>query len=145
MQQPKPTFVPPGISGKILGQPQSGHVIQVQQTQISGPIPAPEIIAGYERILPGSADRIIKMAEKEQEHRHGMERTNTKMTAAIIILGQFLGFTIGISGIVGGIYLVLHDKPITGFSIFFASLATLVGVFLYDTVKKRQSKPQQQS
>jgi uncharacterized membrane protein len=34
----------------------------------SGPIPSPESFAAYEKVLPGSADRIIGMAERIQQH-----------------------------------------------------------------------------
>lgn len=42
------------------------QTIQVHE----GPLPAPDTFEGYERILPGSADRILCMAEKEQAARH---------------------------------------------------------------------------
>lgn len=38
-----------------------------------GPLPDPETYAGYEHVLPGSAERILRMAEREQEHRHVSE------------------------------------------------------------------------
>lgn len=40
----------------------------------SDPIPHPKHIAGYEEILPGSADRIISMAEDSQKHRMEMDK-----------------------------------------------------------------------
>lgn len=40
----------------------------------SGPIPPPEALARYEEIQPGAADRIIKMAEKQQEHRMSLRQ-----------------------------------------------------------------------
>ena len=41
-------------------------IAEVIQGEFSGPIPPPSIIEGYERVLPGSADRIITMAENSQ-------------------------------------------------------------------------------
>lgn len=35
----------------------------------SGPLPVPQHFEQYEKILPGSADRILAMAEKEQQYR----------------------------------------------------------------------------
>lgn len=35
----------------------------------SGPLPPPSMYGEYEGVLKGSADRIFKMAEKEQDHR----------------------------------------------------------------------------
>ena len=43
--------------------------IEKRYTQYSGPIPPPEIFRGYEEVLPGSAERILKMTERQLEHR----------------------------------------------------------------------------
>ena len=37
--------------------------------KFAGPIPPPPIMKRYEEILPGSANRILKMAENQSEHR----------------------------------------------------------------------------
>jgi len=38
-----------------------------------GPLPTSKELSGYEQALPGAADRILAMAEKENEHRHQNE------------------------------------------------------------------------
>lgn len=44
--------------------------ITIAQGQFySGPVPDPESLAKYESISPGFADRLLKMAEKEQHER----------------------------------------------------------------------------
>jgi uncharacterized membrane protein len=111
-----------------------GVVVQSVQS-ISGPLPSPEIIAEYDRILPGAADRIIRMAENEQTHTHEMHIRSGTHRFVITVLGQVFGFCIGISGVCGGVYLVAHDKSLAGFGVFFASLGAIVGAFLYG--KKR--------
>lgn len=52
-----------------------------QKTEVSilsrinvGPIPSAEELARYESIKPGFADRILKMAEKEQEERINLNK-----------------------------------------------------------------------
>ena len=40
----------------------------------SGPLPTPEAFAKYNKVLPGAADRILRMAEKEQDTRHEAQR-----------------------------------------------------------------------
>ena len=47
-----------------------------QFSHFSGPLPSPEALGKYEQICPGSADRIIKMAEGQAAHRQALE-TNT--------------------------------------------------------------------
>lgn len=46
----------------------------LKREKFSGPLPKPEHFGQYERVLPGTAERILKMAEKEQDHRHAMDR-----------------------------------------------------------------------
>lgn len=43
------------------------------EERFSGPIPHPRILKGYEEILPGSADRILTMAENQSKHRQAIE------------------------------------------------------------------------
>ena len=111
----------------------------VQVTSHQGPIPSPDTIAGYEKTLVGAADRIIKMAEKEQENRHQVARIHQSHQFILTIVGQFLAFFMGAGGLSGGIYLVARDKPITGFSVFFASLGVLAGIYLFN--RKNPPKP----
>ncbi len=81
-------------------------VAEVIQSEFSGPIPPPSIIEGYERIVPGSADRIITMAEKQSEHRQNME---SKMVAAESrdgLLGVIFAFLLGIGCIIAAVVMV---------------------------------------
>lgn len=66
------------------------------ETSFSGPLPPPEVIRGYDQILPGGAERIFAMAEREQLFRHQLE--NTAVTGAILKdrRGQWMGFSITI-------------------------------------------------
>lgn len=40
------------------------------QLMMTGPLPHPGLLQAYEEAVPGSSERIIKMAEKEQDQRH---------------------------------------------------------------------------
>lgn len=127
------------MSQQILGTgPQPLLVSQTQVTH-AGPLPSPDVFAGYEKVLPGSADRIIKMAEKAQDHYQTMESRQLNYKAGLTFTGQLFAFSIGLAGVYGGIYLVLKDKSISGFGMFFTSLAALVGVFIYNN--RRNTRP----
>ena len=61
----------------------------VFEAQISsGPIPAPTVLSDYEAVLSGSADRIIKMAEQQQLHRHNLESLAFDAARADAIAGR---------------------------------------------------------
>ena len=42
-------------------------VMQTAAMIRSAPLPAPREFKGYEAVLPGAADRILRMAEKDQD------------------------------------------------------------------------------
>lgn len=69
----------------------------VHEESFSGPLPHPKHLAEYDRVLPGAADRIIAMAEKEQTHRHDWENTSLKFDFSYSILGIVLGFLIALA------------------------------------------------
>lgn len=48
-------------------------VMRQHHTLHSGPLPSPEIFQQYDVILPGAAERIMRMAEGESAHRCSME------------------------------------------------------------------------
>ena len=46
---------------------------QIQHASFSGPIPPPTVLEGYERIIPGAAERILAMAEADAKHQRDIE------------------------------------------------------------------------
>jgi uncharacterized membrane protein len=56
-----------------LPQPNNNPQVQIIQSEFSGPLPPPAILAQYDRVVPGAAERIITMAEEQSRHRRPME------------------------------------------------------------------------
>ncbi len=73
MSKGKKSF-PPKKSTKNKGNNSALVQKKFVSEQLQGPIPPPSYLSGYEQLLPGAADRILKMAEKETEHRQAMEK-----------------------------------------------------------------------
>ena len=103
----------------------------------SGPLPHPEILAGYEDIVPGAADRILKMAEKEANHRHQIDNICVKADSRDSLLGIICAFCIGMACIVGGVYIILKTPTVAGsvagFLVAGSGLAGILGTFLKGT------------
>ncbi len=104
--------------------------------QFSGPLPAPEDFKKYEQILPGAADRILKMAENEQSFRHTLQSKVVKNETTHIRLGIFSGFLIAITAIIGGIILTAMNNSVYGISTIIAALASLIAVFFIGKTKQ---------
>lgn len=62
-----------------------------ESSSFRGPLPPPELLKGYEEILPGASERILKMAEKQQEHRMHIEKTIVERQTKQSGYGQIWG------------------------------------------------------
>jgi hypothetical protein len=105
----------------------------------SGPIPPPEALARYEEIQPGAADRIIKMAEKQQEHRMSLE---TKAIGGQIDQskrGQIFGF-IAILLCIGVAVFFAVAFDMTTFAEIFLTVTMVILVTLFITGKNVMRK-----
>ena len=75
---------------------------KIQHVQFQGPIPPPDALASYENLQTGLADRIVRMAEAEQSHRHSLETAVTTRSFDEARRGQHYGFAIGTIAILAG-------------------------------------------
>lgn len=57
----------PEILNRVLDTPQ-GQAVVCQHFQ--GPVPPPAMLKEYEKLVPGLANRLVELTEKEQAHRH---------------------------------------------------------------------------
>lgn len=77
-----------------------------------GPLPPPEMLGEFERVVPGLGRQIAEMAAKEQSHRHSWERrallNDVFMQSGALALGSILA---GVA-IVGAIFLGMSDRTI---------------------------------
>src|SRR5215212_3166154 len=64
--------------------------------RFSGPIPHPGMLAGYDKVVPGAADRLIRMTERGQEFRHDTERKMIDNDIGRSRNGQWFAFIIAL-------------------------------------------------
>lgn len=88
--------------------PQNGQSI-TQQWQ--GPLPPPAALESFERVIPGSADRILTMAEKEQGARIAHEKTALDASVLQLKRGQIYGVLILLAAIGGAILTAYFGAP----------------------------------
>lgn len=101
-------------------------------------LPDPEFLEKYEKILPGSADRILSIIEKQIQHRQDLQNKKLRKHHIETRLGQILGFIIGIFAISAGSYTALQGAEIPGGFIGTAGVVGLVAVFVIGSNKKKQ-------
>lgn len=104
----------------------------------SAPLPHPSEFEKYEKVLPGSADRILKMAENQSKHRQGIENKIVSSDCFVQNTGVIFAFIIALVIIVGSMFLIYIGKDVAGLISIIAVLVSLVGIFL--TGKHQQQK-----
>ncbi len=111
--------------------------------QYSGPLPDPHSLAEYEKLLPGTAKKIIDMAVEQTSHRQVMESKqmdlNTQFQYKLINnfrMGQIFAFTFSILSLLCSTFLIAWGKHIVIGSILGGvTILGVVGAFLYHSSK----------
>lgn len=120
-------------SVQASGKNDNGQEVKlVHQEAYQGPLPHPDLLVKYEEIIPGAAERILSMAEKEQQHRHQLESEVIKKEIAQKGRGLNFGFTLALLIIVVGAYLLVIDKSLQGFSLILGSIAMIIAPFFFN-------------
>ena len=106
----------------------------------SGPLPDPETLGKYDLVVPGSAERIIRMAEEEAKARRDNERKSIVHSITLTYLGIIFAFfsVIIISWLVW--YAIAHEFGTVGASIAVGCIAAVAGVFIFFRRSKKREQ-----
>lgn len=112
------------------GQAKTPVTIRSEQYSFCGPLPPPGLLADYERVTPGLADRIVAMAESESAHRRGMEEKIVSKSFSEARLGQIFALAICLATIGVGSYTALQGKEWAGIAIGISGVSGIVTTFI---------------
>lgn len=113
-------------------------VVKESMVAFSGPIPPPDQFEQYERVLPGSADRILQMAEKQQEHRMAIEKEAISKSLNHNKRGQTFGFIAMLLMLALSVFFVFFGMKVWAGIIGSITIVTLVTLFITGNVKISQ-------
>ena len=107
-----------GLDGELLHQLSRVETTLLRvKSSYSGPVPSAEMAEGYEKLLPGSADRFLTMAEKKQSLLHQQEMAFLKNDTRRI-RGSTL---VSLSFTAAAVFAIWAGHPIAG--VFIVSVA----------------------
>ncbi|MFH0948249.1 MAG: DUF2335 domain-containing protein [Elusimicrobiota bacterium] len=115
---------------------QRGYKILISASYFSGPLPSPEILQKYDAVINGSAERIIRMTEKQMEHRMSIENKIVEGEGKRINRGQLFAMVISVSFIIVTIYGLAKGVTASIILGILAAVTPLVTSFL-NTAKKK--------
>lgn len=114
----------------------------VRTETFTGPFPPPDILEKYNQVLPGAAERIFSLTEREQQHRHAIQSKAIDGALKKDRRGQWMGF-----GVTVLILLIACYFAYTGSSAFAMALVTidLVALAAVFVIGRRSTKPVQRT
>jgi uncharacterized membrane protein len=135
-----PPIDPPDDSVRAIDQG-GGESIEVVRDMLysshSGPVPSPEALERYERVLPGLAHRLVRMSEDESALRRGHEREKLRaaikgmwMGFASEMAGAIFGLTVALAALLFSFRLAMGGHVIVGGICSGTTVAVLAGVFV---------------
>ncbi len=116
-----------------------GSIVRAERHELrAGPLPDAEEYARYEQVLPGAANRILKMGELQQAHMHKREGRDQ----AIVILGQLTSLILGAAALGVAYYMIYSSKDgIEGVMYSIAAVVSVaIGGKIYLQSKKAKAK-----
>lgn len=139
-------YFPSGYSPEVE-ESDTGYsrTLEVQQSAYYGPIPPPESLEYYEHILPGSADRILGMAEqnsqsfRDQAARHlSLDESSEQNRHDETTRGQRFGlFTVLAMCLLAGLAMVKGYEAVAGI----ICSTTIVAVAAVFVTGRRHAEP----
>ncbi|MGD2090852.1 MAG: DUF2335 domain-containing protein [Candidatus Aminicenantes bacterium] len=95
-----------------------------------GPLPPPQTLEGYNKLLPNATERIFQMAEKSQKHFHEKEKYLIESERKKIDKGQNFALVVSVVALVGAVLCAAFHEPVVGTVIGGSTLVAVVANFL---------------
>ncbi len=132
-QQASPTTFPPLPYG--------------QSMTFQGPIPHPQILQGFENIVPGAARELIDLAASESRHRREIETKaldsnawaqkqqleianyQNRVTFQLGIIGQVCGALIALISILAVVYLAMNEHETAAYVVALIPIGAIIRSF----------------
>ena len=107
----------------------------------TGILPAPEALARYNAIVPGAAERILRMAEEGAEYQFQLERARIEADKerSHVAVGTATG--IAALCVIFGFIAIVAGHALAGMVLAVMGVALLVGALAYSALHRRPPSP----
>lgn len=119
LERRDPTVIEPGRRSRR--HPGARLDVGLHQSTYTSPLPSPDDLDRYVARLPDAAERLLAAGEREQSHRHHIERQLVETDAAVMpryFAGQrrahLLGLILGLGYLAAMMFAMLQGYPLAG-------------------------------
>ena len=121
-----------------------------QATRFSGPLPPPQLLQGYEDVLPGAAERILRMTEKQLDHNIKMEEAESrdqtelvKTSTQVAKRAQLFTFVLVVLFLVLAFVAVLKGQELASVAAGIAAIGTIGYALLGGRKNEKEADPEE--
>jgi len=115
-------------------------VAKLSAARYRGPLPPPDILRGYEQLVPGSAKRIFDIFERQADHRMSLEKTVVGSDIQRSWAGLAAGTVITLAVIWLAAQLVASGNTVAAAVLAALDISSLAGVFVYGVRERRKER-----
>lgn len=113
--------------------------ISVELRRHQGPLPSPQDYREYAALIPNGAERLMRMAEKEQNHQHRRDlKQESRATLGVVCAFSSVVGAVALSG-----YGFYTGYAVEAAAIFGATLTAIVTVFIRGTAIRSERQEQE--
>jgi uncharacterized membrane protein len=106
------------------------QVVERAVTSFEGPLPPPQMLAEYDRLIPHGADRLMQLVENQARHRQEQESRLVKAETTLPGRGQIIGTALCLFfGIIGWNLSINGHDGVAGL-LFGTTIIGLVTIFV---------------
>lgn len=115
------------------------QIIHEAMFQYQGPVPPPEMLAGYSHVIKNGGERLFSMVESESAHVRAQEKKILDAQISLLKRGQIFAVSVALTAIGGAIYVVQFSATVAGLMVT-AGVGTLAVAFI-NAAKGRPPEP----
>ncbi|MHB8312454.1 MAG: DUF2335 domain-containing protein [Candidatus Dormibacteria bacterium] len=115
-------------------------VLLAYSEHYSGPFPHPQLLAKYDQLVPGTAERIFDKFYEQQNHREQMEATIINGDNFRATLGLVLGWLLGLAFLALAGLAIAEGHVGDGSILAIVPIAAMVGTFVWGTRRRSRER-----
>lgn len=114
--------------------PSPDNGISIVQTQElwHGPLPHPQIVEEFRRLIPDAPERIFRQWEDQSRHRREYERRALEASIRKDRIGQFAAITFALVALAVVAFAIWQGQPWVAGVLGGSMIVAVVGAFLYE-------------
>jgi uncharacterized membrane protein len=120
-----------------LPQAQAPSLHSFSATAFSGPTPPPEILKQYDSLVPGIAERFLRMPIEEAEHRRKVEEKVVTEKIRASKTGQIMAFILALLIVLGSFVAICLGFSLAGFGSLLVGASSFASLFVFS--RKQQN------